>query len=108
MFARLSEVLVDCSAKKPAFAGQSVVKGTQVYLMLEGLIDKKVEYERLSKEIARMSKLAESTRIRLDNSNFTDKAPAEVLQKEKEKYQGILRNLEKLEKNLVLLSDEMG
>ena len=106
MFARLSEVLVDCSAKKPAFAGQSVVKGTQIYLILEGLIDKKVEHERLSKEIARMSKLAESTRIRLENSNFTDKAPAEVLQKEKEKYQGILRNLEKLEKNLALLSDE--
>jgi valyl-tRNA synthetase len=106
MFGRLSEVQVDCSAKKPAFAGQSVVKGTQVYLILEGLIDKKVEHERLSKEIARTSKLAESTRLRLENSNFADKAPAEVLQKEKEKYQGILSNLEKLEKNLALLSDE--
>ena len=106
MFARLASVEVNCSAQKPSFAGQSVVKGTQIYLMLEGLIDRKVEKERLSKEIARMTKLSESTRMRLENPSFSDKAPPEVIEKEKEKYQGILRNLEKLEKSLVMLADE--
>jgi valyl-tRNA synthetase len=108
MFGRLADVTVDRRAKKPTVAGQSVVKGTQIYLMLEGLIDKNVERERLSKEIARTSKLAEGTRTRLENPSFVDKAPAEVIDKEKEKYNGILRNLEKLEKNLAMLTDEKG
>jgi valyl-tRNA synthetase len=108
LFARLAGIEVNCVAKKPSFAGQSVVKGTQIYLMLDGLIDKKVEQERLSREIARMGKIAESTRIRLESPGFAGKAPPEVIQKEKEKYQGILRNLEKLEKNLTMLTDGQG
>jgi valyl-tRNA synthetase len=108
MFARLAGVEVSRTAPKPSFAGQSVVRGTQIYLMLEGLIDKKVEQDRLSKEIARLRKFAESTRIRLESSGFADKAPPEVINKEKEKYQGILQNLEKCEKSLAMFTDEKG
>jgi valyl-tRNA synthetase len=106
MFGKLSEVTVDAAAKKPAFAGQSVVKGCHVNLMLEGLIDKNVERERLSKEISRMSKLAEGARLRLENPSFTEKAPPDVIEKEREKHQGILGNLEKLEKSLSMLAEE--
>jgi valyl-tRNA synthetase len=35
--------------------------------------------------------------------NFVGKAPPEVVEKEKEKYSGLLKNLEKLEKNLAVL-----
>jgi len=105
MFAKLSGSVVGCNAQKPLFAGQSVVKGTQVFLVFEGLIDKDVERERLSKEIDRIKNLAESTRIRLTSGSFVDKAPPAVVQKEQEKYQGILQNLEKLENNLAALQD---
>jgi valyl-tRNA synthetase len=103
MFGRLSQTTVSRSAVKPTLAGQSVIMGNQVYLVLEGLIDINVERQRLEKEIARVKKLCEGTRARLESTNFLDKAPAEVVHKEKEKLNGILQNLGKLEKNLAAL-----
>ncbi|MBD3390990.1 MAG: valine--tRNA ligase [Chitinivibrionales bacterium] len=100
LFGKLSETVVDGSARKPSFAGQTVVMGNQVFLELEGLIDKDVEIERLNKEIDKARKLAENTKKRLENPGFRDKAPGNVVAKEEEKYQGILQNLEKLERNL--------
>jgi valyl-tRNA synthetase len=105
MFARLSSMTISRTAGKPSFAGQSVVMGTQIFLVLEGLIDKKVERERLSKEISRIGNLSENTRIRLENPGFSEKAPAEVLRKEKEKYTGMLQNLEKLKRSLATLAE---
>ncbi|HUI91856.1 MAG TPA: valine--tRNA ligase [Chitinivibrionales bacterium] len=103
MFCRLNETVVDATAKAPKFSGQAVVMGNQVYLELEGLIDKQVERDRISKEIAKTQKLADGTKARLENPSFADKAPPEVVKKEKEKYQGILENLDKLKKSLTAL-----
>ena len=104
MFAGLDGTVVDCRAAKPKFAGQGVVRGVQVFLEFEGLIDREVEIERHTREIARIRKMAEGTRKRLDNSDFVEKAPREVVRKEKEKYEGLLGNLEKLERNLESLA----
>jgi len=105
LFARLSRTTVDASAAKPKFAGQAVVRGQQVFLQLEGLIDRTVEIERLSKELARTRQAAQNTRTKLDNPQFAQRAPKEVIAKEEQKYQGLLANLEKLEKNLQALKE---
>ena len=105
MFARLEKTTVDRKAKKPENAGHSVVKGNQVFLELEGLIDRNVELGRLSKEIDRMNILAENVKKKLENDNFIKKAPDAVIAKEKEKFNGIVQNLEKLQKNLKELKD---
>ncbi len=102
-FSKLSETAVGVNTEKPKFAGSSVVMGTQVYLCLEGLIDKQVEIERLTKEIDRVRNLAEGTKKRLSNESFISRAPEDVVAKEKEKLQGLLTNLEKLEKNIAAL-----
>ena len=104
-FAKLSEIITGMDAIKPAFAGSAVVMGTQVFLSLEGLIDKKVEIERLTKEIDRVRNLAESTKMRLENESFVSRAPEEIIAKEKEKLQGLLNNLEKIGKNLEALQN---
>ncbi|MBD3343537.1 MAG: valine--tRNA ligase [Chitinivibrionales bacterium] len=100
MFARLSETTVDPEAKKPSFAGQNVVKGCRVFLLLEDLIDRQVEINRLAKEIERVSKLADSTGKRLQNESFIQKAPQEVINREREKYDSFIQTREKLEKSL--------
>jgi valyl-tRNA synthetase len=51
-----------------------------------------------------MRGLIENTKNRLENESFVSRAPADVIAKEREKYQGLLVNLEKLEKNLAVLS----
>jgi valyl-tRNA synthetase len=103
LFVRLSRTTVDPHAAKPKFAGQAVVRGNNIFLELEGLIDRTVEIERLTKEIDHQAKIAESARQRLSNESFVSRAPAAVVDKEKEKLQSILHNLEKLEKSLAAL-----
>ena len=100
LFAKLSETTVSENAQKPWFAGSAVVRGNQIFLSLEGLIDKKVEIERLTKETARLKAMAANTKAKLESENFAARAPADVVEKEREKYQGILVNLEKTEKAL--------
>jgi valyl-tRNA synthetase len=100
MFAKLSETAVSLEARKPEFAGSAVVRGNQLFLSLEGLIDKKVEIDRLTKEIARLQSMEKAAKAKLESENFVSRAPADVVEKEREKYQGILVNLEKTEKAL--------
>lgn len=99
-FAKLSSVEVNRNASKPSLAGSAVVMGTAVYLSLEGLIDINVEIERLTKEISRVSGLITGTKARLENESFVSRAPQDVIAKEREKLQGLMENLDKLEKNL--------
>lgn len=103
MFAKLSEVTIGIDLAKPAFAGSAVVMGCQIYLSLEGLIDRNGEIERLTKEIERVRNLADGTKKRLENESFVSRAPEDIVAKEKEKYHGLLTNLEKLENNLAAL-----
>ncbi|MBD3320245.1 MAG: valine--tRNA ligase [Chitinivibrionales bacterium] len=100
MFARLSSATIDRSASKPSFAGQRVVNECQIFLLLKGLIDKDVEIARLTKEIARLDALTKGAAHRLENQAFINKAPADVIEREKEKYQSFLKTRGKLQKSL--------
>ncbi|MBN1758443.1 MAG: valine--tRNA ligase [Chitinispirillaceae bacterium] len=102
-FTKLSETVIGTTVEKPAFAGSAVVGGNQLYISFEGLIDKAVEIDRLTKEFERIGKLVESTKTRLENSSFVDRAPAAIVAKEREKLEGLLLNLEKVEHNLAML-----
>ncbi len=97
-FVKLSETKVSVDAQKPGFAGSAVVRGTQVFLLFEGLIDLSVEMDRLSKEITKAANLVQSTSARLNNESFTSRAPADIVAKEREKLQGMILNLDKLKK----------
>jgi valyl-tRNA synthetase len=52
---------------------------------MAGLIDKAAELARLDKEIAKREQEVERTEAKLANSSFVDKAPAEVVEKERAK-----------------------
>ena len=52
---------------------------------MAGLIDKEAEFKRLGKEIEKLQKDIDRIQGKLGNSNFTAKAPAEVVEKEQEK-----------------------
>jgi valyl-tRNA synthetase len=55
---------------------------------MEGIIDKQAELDRLDREIDKLNKEIERVQTKLNNPAFTDKAPAEVVQKEHEKLNG--------------------
>ena len=74
----------------------ALVGDLQVLIPMAGLIDKEAELERLNKEIDKLEK--ENARIsgKLSNASFVDKAPAAVVEKEKEKQSDISSKLKNL------------
>lgn len=63
----------------------ALVGNMKVLIPLAGLIDKDAELARLDKEIGRLRQDIERTESKLANPAFVDKAPAAVVQKERDK-----------------------
>ena len=72
-------------SEKPSQAVTAVVHGIEIYLPLKGLVDIDKEIARLEKELAKMESEIKRIENKLANEGFVAKAPAEVIEKEKEK-----------------------
>jgi valyl-tRNA synthetase len=59
--------------------------GSEVVVVLEGLVDVRTECRRLSEEKERLEKQLQSLAARLTNESFVSRAPQEVVAKEREK-----------------------
>lgn len=73
---------------KPENAMAAVVNGVEIYLPLKGLIDVEKESARLGKELETLEKEISRLRGKLSNAGFVAKAPADVVEKEREKQKG--------------------
>lgn len=71
--------------EKPAQAAHAVARGVEIYLPLAGLIDIPQEIARLRKELATVEKEVARVNAKLANQGFLAKAPAEVVEKERDK-----------------------
>ncbi len=74
-----------------------LVGDMQVLVPMSGLIDKSAEITRLDKEIDRKQKERSRAEAKISNPNFVDKAPADVVQKEKDKLEELNHALSQLE-----------
>ncbi|HRR10368.1 MAG TPA: valine--tRNA ligase, partial [Rhodothermales bacterium] len=90
-------------AKPPASAAV-VVEGHQVFVPLADLIDLEAERARLSKEIAQKEGFLKSVRGKLGNAGFVDRAPADVVERERQKERDASLELDKLRENLMGLA----
>ena len=77
--------------KKPPQAASAVLPGIEVYLPLKGLLDLDKEIARLEKELAQTQQEQERLESKLSNPGFTGKAPAEVVAREQEKLDNVLK-----------------
>ncbi len=73
-----------------------LVGDMEVLIPMAGFIDKDKEVERLTKSVEKLDKEIERVNNKLGNPGFTDKAPAAVIEKEKEKAAGFARDITKL------------
>jgi len=103
--AAVDQIKLAKSLTKPPFSASAVVRGVELYVPLEGLIDIDKEKVRLQKEIARLEEQVKALNIKLTNPNFLEKAPPEVVEKERGKKENFVTNLEKLKKNLASLAE---
>jgi len=84
---------------KPDIAGSIAVpgKGFEAFIFIREIIDVPVEIAKLLKEGQKNDKLLKSTKGKLSNNKFLDNAPAEVIEKEKEKLKEFIERKEKID-----------
>ena len=84
----------------PPKAASAALPRVTVWIPLGGLVDFAEEERRLGKEIAKIEKELTPCRRKLQNQDFLDKAPAEVVDKEKAKEAEGQSRIERLQENL--------
>jgi valyl-tRNA synthetase len=104
--ARVDRVTVSPGAAKPPRSASAVVQGMEVYLPLEGLIDLEAERQRLERKQAELVKGLEAVERKLGNEQFVSRAPADVVEAEKERRERLTGDLEVVERNLASLTEE--
>jgi valyl-tRNA synthetase len=93
---------LDCgpTATKPAQAATQVAADFEAYVSLAGLIDVAGEVKRLEKQLADKRKSLQGTQAKLGNSGFVDRAPAEVVQQQRDLAAELEGQIRSLEENL--------
>ncbi len=89
--------------EKPAKSSATVVNGVEIILPLAGMIDLDKEIQRLQKEIDGTEKEINRAKGKLNNEGFIKKAPAQLIEAEKEKVEKYIIQLKALQDLLVEL-----
>jgi valyl-tRNA synthetase len=100
---KLSEITVSKNAEKTGLCASAMVSGNEIFIPLEGMIDLDKERDRIIKEIQRLEGFRKSVESKLANENFVSRAPADVVENEKNKARDASENLEKLRTQLTEL-----
>jgi valyl-tRNA synthetase len=103
--AQVSDIVVGPTIERPKNAPRMVWEWAEVFVSLEGLLDLDQERKRLRQELAEARAGLEAALRKLDNPDFLERAPDEVIEKEKRKAQEFKEKIDRLEQNLQLLQD---
>ena len=102
--ARVERIDFTNPEEKPPESGVAVIGKTELFVPLKGLIDLDREREKLLKEAERLRNMVVVIEKKLANENFLSRAPAEVVEKERQKKQSCLETLARVESNMAQLS----
>ena len=102
--ARLNSLTVAPDAEKPAESTAVLVDSAEVYCCLSGLIDFEAERARLVKEQEKLEKDIAKLDKKLSNPGFLAKAAADVIEKDKAKFEELTSKKELIVKQLVELA----
>jgi valyl-tRNA synthetase len=99
--ARLSDLAIGQAVERPAEASLQVAGDVEIVVPLRGLVNVEEEEKRLNKEIAKIEKDIDFLSKKLENPSFIERAPADVVVKEREKIAEFANKKQLLEESLV-------
>ena len=91
---------------KPKQAATHVHPEFESYVSLAGLIDAAAEVKRLEKQRAEKLKHLQAARAKLENANFVGKAPADIVQQQRDLVTDLQNQIKAIEDNLHELQQE--
>mgnify|MGYP006411940569 FL=1 len=101
--ARVGELSMGTSLEKPGQSATAVVGGMELYIPLGGLVDLDEEKARMEKRIKEINRLISGINGKLSNENFMNRAPEQVVAKEKSNLEKLTEEFEKVTANLEML-----
>ena len=100
---KIDTLTIDHEVTKPVPSASAVIRDAEIFIPLEGVIDVDAERKRLQKELDHCTSQLERINRKLDNADFLQNAPADVVAKERAKRENfeliatrISANLEQL------------
>ena len=101
--ARMESFEIDADYAPEGPAPSAVTDAGTLFIPLEGLVDIEAEHAKLAKQKAELEKWIASSNARLSNANFTEKAPAKVVEEAKAKLEEMKAKLAKVEDSIARL-----
>jgi len=83
--ARCTPRFLEDPGQLPAACAKGFLTQAELYIPLEGVIDIEVERQRLAKEVETLRELVRKSESKLDNASFVERAPAEVVEAERQR-----------------------
>jgi valyl-tRNA synthetase len=96
--ARVEEVHLSRDGSRPKVAASAVVRGVEIFLPLEGLVDLNEERTRLATQAAKLLDDLEGVKRKLRNQDFLTKARPEIVEREHQRLSQLEETLEKLKR----------
>ena len=103
--AKIDHIEAGTNIKKPNQSATAIIKNVELFIPLKGLIDLNQEIARLEKQIEDMNGRLNTINRKLENKNFIDRAPKDVVSHEKNKKADYELQLKKIEDNFNALKD---
>ena len=103
-FTRVDSITIAESLPKPPASAEAVIGELAIYIPLEGVIDLEAEKARLSKRHQQTEKDVAAAQKTLENPNFIERAPENVVAQKRDLLDRLLIEQEKLERSLSLLT----
>jgi valyl-tRNA synthetase len=98
--ARLSSLTVENTGQRPKSSATAVINSASIFVSLEGIIDFAKETQRLEKKIKKLDAELTTVAKKLGNEGFLSKAPADVIEKVRQKQSALLEKQQKIQTNL--------
>lgn len=98
--AKLTEITFLSATDKQPPAATALVGEMQILIPMQGLIDKDAELARLNKELEKLGKELKKANDKLANENYLQKAPAEVVAKDRQNLTDLKDAVEKLNNSI--------
>ncbi len=101
--ARVDRFHVGPGLAKPSASATAVVKGMEVFVPLRGVIDPRAEQARLDGELKKLDRDLEKVSKKLASIDFLERAPEEIVSKEKALHRELMDSRVKLLQHLEMI-----
>ena len=104
-FTRVANVTIAESLQKPPASAEAVIGELAIYIPLADVIDLDAEHARLSKRHQQATKDVAAAQKTLDNPNFVERAPENVVAQKRAQLERLLTEQDKLARSLAMLTE---